>query len=67
MNTVIVWICGLLVCGTFGAIVSNWIVFPNYGGAVSMWGFVAGTLLFAIVRLGLAVSEHSKTTDGKRT
>jgi hypothetical protein len=67
MKTVVIWISGLLGCGTFGAIVSNWIVFPNYGEVVSMWGFIAGALLFALFRLGFAASQRTKTTGDERT
>jgi hypothetical protein len=54
MIAVVTWIVGIVVCGILGSIVSYWTVFPNYGSAVGVWGFIAGALAFACVRLGLA-------------
>jgi hypothetical protein len=54
MAAVAIWIVGLLGCGVLGAIVSNWIAFPNYGSGVSVWGFIVGALAFACVRVLVA-------------
>jgi uncharacterized membrane protein YdcZ (DUF606 family) len=65
-RTIVIWITGLLLCGVFGAIVSNSMLFPDYGAAVSVWGFIAGALVFAIVRLGYTASQRLNTTPDKR-
>jgi hypothetical protein len=44
-------IVGLIVCGVLGAMVSNWVVFPNYGEAVGTWGFIIGAAAFVCIRL----------------
>jgi O-antigen/teichoic acid export membrane protein len=51
MTAAATWIIGLVVFGVFGAIVSNWIVFPNYGMSVGVWGFIVGAIVFMCLRL----------------
>jgi len=46
MTAAATWIIGLMVFGVSGAIVSNWIVFPNYGMSVGVWGFIVGAIAF---------------------
>jgi hypothetical protein len=60
MAALAIWIVGLIGCGALGAIVSNWIVFPNYGASVGVWGFVVGALAFACFRVLIgALRRHS--------
>jgi hypothetical protein len=51
MTAAATWIIGLIVFGVSGAIVSNWIVFPNYGTSVGVWGFIVGAVMFLRLRL----------------
>jgi hypothetical protein len=59
MIAVAIWISGLVVCGIIGSTVSYWTVFPNYGSAVGVLGFIAGALAFACLRLGFATWRES--------
>ncbi len=61
MTAVAGWIIGLLVCGILGAIVSNWIVFPNYGASVSVWGFIVGAIAFVCIRLVFAATRNDSS------